>query len=391
MSELIIQNKQNNIRFGLLATTSAIALAVCVPAPAVADDRPTVWIEGGWHLESVTGSNDIVVPLLDGLTTKGYSSTPTGSNYYGQRSGGFPSFTDIEKELGRGGGAEGGVSFQPAGSDWIFNLSGRYGRAHSHRRLDQRAPFDGRQGYKTTYLSRYIYTPHHTNYVIQSGDNSEAHVVLDFQVGKDVGIGLFGRGTESVFSLGARYAQMNMASKGHSYAQPDVRFLGHGGINVLGKYYYLIAHYHHKSSLLLQRSSSFQGVGPSLSWSNTTGLWGNPSDGQLAVDWGANAALLFGRQKAVVNYDATAQTFHAGSAPYNTQHKSVHRTQSRRVTVPNVGGFAALSYRFTNAKLNMGYRADFFFGAMDRGLDAHRSGTMGFNGPYATISIGLGG
>jgi len=392
MSELINNQNKQNIRFDLLVTTSVIALVACVASiqEAVAADRPTVWIEGGWQFESITGSNDIVTPPLDGLTTNSYTSVPTAANFFGQRSGGFPSFTDMEKVLGRSGGAEGGISFQPKGSNWIFNVSARYGRAHSHRRLDQREEADARATYKSTYLgNRYLYTPHHTNYVIQATDSTEAHVILDFQAGRDIGVGLFGERTQSVLSLGARYAQMNMASKSHSNAQPDVQFYGHGGINSLGKYYYIIAHYHHQSATVIQRSSSFQGIGPSLSWNNTTGLLGNTDEGQLAVDWGANAAVLFGRQKSKVNYSTRSQVFHANF--FDSQHKTINRTQSRRVTVPNLGGFAALSYRFTNAKLSMGYRADFFFGALDGGLDARRSMTTGYHGPYATISFGLGG
>jgi hypothetical protein len=61
------------------------------------------------------------------------------------------------------------------------------------------------------------------------------------------------------------------------------------------------------------------------------------------------------------------------------------------VTIPNVGGFAGLSYRFTNAKISAGYRADFFFGAKDGGLETRNSTDVSFHGPYATISIGLGG
>ncbi len=91
-----------------------------------------------------------------------------------------------------------------------------------------------------------------------------------------------------------------------------------------------------------------------------------------------------------VNY-TTMTHARIGYAAYSSRHNTLNRTQSRRVTVPNLGGFAALSYRFTNAKLSMGYRADFFFGALDRGLDTHNSVTTGFNGPYATIAIGLGG
>jgi len=396
MSELIVQNKEGNIRFGLLATTSAMVLAACVASvqQAIAADRPTVWLEGGWHLDSITGSNDLLVPPLDGLTTNGYLDVPTSSNFYGQGSGGFPSFTEMEKSLGRSGGAEGAISFQPKGSDWVLGVSVRYGRTHSRRRVDERRDITGRVGHKVNYFNgSYPFTPHYTNYVIQANDNTEAHTILDFQVGKDIGLGLFGNRTESVVSLGARYAQMNMTSKGHSYAQPAVKFYGHGGVS-LGKYYYNILANNQKSATTEQRYSNFQGIGPSLSWNNTTGLLGDPADGQLALDWGANAAVLFGRQKVKVNHSSQVSMFNPLiqlGGPYKTEHGSGHRTESRRVTVPNLGGLAALSYRFTNAKLSMGYRADFFFGAMDRGLDTRHTVTTGYHGPFATISIGLGG
>jgi hypothetical protein len=38
-----------------------------------------------------------------------------------------------------------------------------------------------------------------------------------------------------------------------------------------------------------------------------------------------------------------------------------------------------------------GYRADFFFNAMDGGNDARRSEKIGNYGPFVTISFGLGG
>jgi hypothetical protein len=301
----------------------------------------------------------------------------------------------MEKALGRSQGAEGSVSFQPQGSDWVFGISGRYGRSHTKRRLDQRHVINGDPGYEITFLGSHQVTPSYTNYAIQATNNKEAHVILDFQVGKDIGIGLFGGRTDSVLSVGARYAQMNMSSKGHAYAAPGVRFYGRGGFNFFGKYQYIIQADHQKSATTLERSGSFHGIGPSLSWSNTTGLLGDVADGQLALDWGANAAVLFGRQRTKVNYSTVARSYQHtvgfGQTTATPQHKTVHRTESRRVTVPNLGGFAALSYRFTNAKISAGYRADFFFGAMDGGLDTHRSTTMGFHGPFATISGGLGG
>ena len=64
--------------------------------------------------------------------------------------------------------------------------------------------------------------------------------------------------------------------------------------------------------------------------------------------------------------------------------------RSHTVTVPNLGGFAGLSVKYANAKVSFGYRGDFFFGAMDDGIDARRSKDVAFHGPFATISVGLG-
>jgi hypothetical protein len=59
--------------------------------------------------------------------------------------------------------------------------------------------------------------------------------------------------------------------------------------------------------------------------------------------------------------------------------------------VSNLGGFAGVSYRYNNAKISFGYRTDFFFGAIDGGIDKPKSENLGFSGPFANISFGLGG
>jgi len=45
--------------------------------------------------------------------------------------------------------------------------------------------------------------------------------------------------------------------------------------------------------------------------------------------------------------------------------------------------------KFPDAKVSLGYRADFFFGAMDGGIDTRKSYDRNFFGPYARIGIGL--
>jgi len=114
----------------------------------------------------------------------------------------------------------------------------------------------------------------------------------------------------------------------------------------------------------------------------------------LAFDWGVNAALLFGRQKTKTHHQTTAlyhsehaYVFHKTTAYV---HPATH-TRSRGVVVPNIGAFAGFSVKYPNAKVSFGYKADFFFGAMDGGIDVRHTEDVGFHGPYASVSIGLGG
>ena len=119
-----------------------------------------------------------------------------------------------------------------------------------------------------------------------------------------------------------------------------------------------------------------------------------------------NAAALFGRQKTRVQHHTTVRYNSGGLGPifhnYNP-HKSFYgelvtkthiaptaSIRSRNVTVPNVGGFVGLSYRYTDAKLSIGYRYDTFLNAMDTGIDATKKSNVTFNGPFASISFGIG-
>ncbi|HUJ02736.1 MAG TPA: hypothetical protein VLW75_03795 [Rhizomicrobium sp.] len=117
------------------------------------------------------------------------------------------------------------------------------------------------------------------------------------------------------------------------------------------------------------------------------------------VDWGLNASFLFGRQKTRTHHQTTARYFSAngrlGTRPVVSHTVSrfpatPDHTRSRNVAVPNLGGFAGISYNYSNAKLSFGYRADWFFNAIDGGIDAAKKEDRGFYGPYASISIGLG-
>jgi len=378
MSELITSRPRADFRMKLLTTASALALLTVAATAARAEEanRPTVWIEGGWHFENVTGGDELFVPPLNADVI----------------AGGFPSVTEIQNNLGKSYGGQGRLTFQPKGTDWLLSVSGSYGRVHTGKDVHVEKVIAGPEMKKWNNAVPVLnlpFTPQYNAIADHKSTNNESHAIIDFQVGKDIGVGLLGRATDSIVSFGAKYAQMSTSSTANAFDEPNPTFEQFSYTGFFGLKYKIHTNFN-RSTSVVERHSSFRGIGPSASWSNTTQLFGDVEDGQLAMDWGVNASLLFGRQKAQTHHHSSVKKlFHAAySTVVNTP---VTSTRSRMVTVPNLGGFAGLSYRFTNAKLSAGYRADFFFGAMDRGLDTRKSTTTGFHGPFATISVGLGG
>ncbi len=211
------------------------------------------------------------------------------------------------------------------------------------------------------------------------------------------GLGLFSARDSSTLSFGVRFAQFSMRKKGGINGVPDFHQYG---TNV--KYGVGLTHHNYFSSFAVDRS--FHGIGPSIAWDSSHMLLGNPEQAAFSFDWGVNAAVLFGRQKVRgatsktgehyrtyrhINYIQGINIGTTGIASSYHHHTPIDR--SRSVVIANLGGFAGMSLNFPNAKVSLGYRADFFFGAMDGGLDTRKTYDRNFYGPYATISIGLGG
>jgi len=117
-----------------------------------------------------------------------------------------------------------------------------------------------------------------------------------------------------------------------------------------------------------------------------------------------NAAVLFGRQNTVLHHAVQhCRVFGIGtlvecegasigaSHSYMISEPPDNTVRSRRVTVPNLGGYIGASVRYQNAKISLGYRADEFFNAMDGGQATAKKYDRGFYGPYLNLSIGFGG
>ncbi len=384
MSELTNTSGRNKqFLWRLLSTVSTLVLIGTASAAAAAEDedRPTVWIELGGSLQRVDTSEEKYAPpfLFSEKRPDPETVDPLSVGHLPRSA--F--------------GGEGRITLQPEHSNWNFSAAIRFGRSEAHQHLHQQSIGTGPINHATAPGSSPIYQ-HVFQFIDARKDSSESHAILDFQVGKDVGLGMFGAGSSSVFNAGVRFAQFDARSSTSFASDPDAK--------IKLKYFTLIppyrfpgvssAYYHiHKASASATRS--FHGVGPSLSWNGSAPVIGDSSDGEVVFDWGVNAALLFGRQKAKTHHQSTARYHHG--AYYNivavpTYPDPGHdSTRSRMVTVPNIGAFAGLTYQIQNFKLSAGYRADFFFGAMDGGVDTRKTEDEKFYGPFATISIGLGG
>jgi iron complex outermembrane receptor protein len=387
MSELI--NSNNNrlmLRRQLLITASTLALLTSTYVPdAFADDgdQKTIWIELGGQLEQLSGQGEAFAPPFLAVN----SNSPVFKPISPSQAEKAPLFSY---------GAEGKVSFEPANTSWVFSAAMRYGRSSDRNHVHEQSFPVLPTTTPPIIFSHYNGHAFEANYADTVSKHQESHIVLDFQAGRDVGMGMFGKEGTSVLSLGVRYAQFSSNRDVGMSARPNLEFYRRGSIPFPLKYF-------HNYLFEGNGSRSFHGVGPSLSWNASAPVAGHLETAEIKLDWGINAAMLFGRQKENSQHKTTGRKRYqlksncCSHVPpitsnYVTVYKhSAHNNRIRSVTVPNFGGFAALSIQRANAKVSFGYRADFFLGALDGGIDTRKSETLGFKGPYATISVGIGG
>lgn len=362
------------IRWQLLATVSALALMTSAAdaARAAGDDHPTVWIELGGQMETMQSTSDpFVAPFM--------TRSPTPAPYEGD------ALIENQHAPRHSFGFEGKFVLQPQESDWSFSAGLLYGRSNANRHFHHQSPAAVGiypSGVRDLYFAAYADVKSIT---------SESHMVLDFAAGKDVGLGMFGNHGSSNINAGIRFAQFTSRSNASINGRPEVNVVPY-------QYYCCIRQVASFSDYQMTAHSarSFHGLGPSLSWDASATVLGNSESGELVFDWGVNAAVLFGRQKAKTDHgtEATYRPPVQLASYFNTQLYPLRPhadARSRSVVVPNIGGFAGVTVRKANAKLSLGYRADFFFGAVDAGIDARRTGDLSFHGPFARVSIGLGG
>lgn len=346
-----IRNTQIRIRTKLLAAASAAALLILTDAGQAAkaaesdSEHPLVWIELGGDFLRIKDDQEYYQPPFTLVPSRPayFAIVPTG----------------LEKAPVASWDSQARITFQPTGSDWALSAGILFGRS-------------GRQGK----LRQFTTHPTSSNgqfvaYQSTSARSQQSHAIVDFQIGRDVGLGMFGSQSASHIDVGLRYAQFSAANTADIIYQPTNN-----------------AAYYDKFDGKSETHQRFAGIGPSLAWNGHAALAGNSADGEISIDWGANGAVLFGRQRlhgshrtSEISHHPALNSVYASTFPLD---------RSKQIVVPNLGGFAGISWRYPNAKVSLGYRADYFFGAIDGGIDTRKNENRAFYGPYASISIGLG-
>lgn len=310
----------------LFAGVSALALAAASPEVRAADLTPqpalvakapviapagvwTWWAEGGamW-----TGGDAVWLP-----------QAPTG---LGIASESFKPRIGFEVAAG--------FDYRWPASLWHVSAQVRYGQAGTRTKARTLA------GYYTGYYWSANATAKH----------KERHWLVDFAVGRDIGIGL----GQTQLKAGLRIAELQAKTTG----------AGSVYVSYYGTYNFSFA-----------QRSKFLGVGPRV------GLEGAvPLGGAWSIDWLAGAAVLFGDRK----FDAAANV----TGPINLFGGGV--TSSSNGSVLNVDAQAGVSYAFNpNAKLTLSYRFDGYWNAL-RTFDA--AGNIAnqdrfYHGPMVRLTV----
>jgi len=324
-----------------------------------------------------------------------------------------PSFTSLfpaqidplatqHQKLDWGDGREVKLTYDPR-SNWKVTLGARYGKTNGVAKsiVGMQDPDYSCRGYYKYGQSAPPCPPdkykfHDHNYENSTIRTKVEHTVVDFDVRRDVGLGLLGNESSGSVGLGLRYADLRSETDAHIFGIPD--WIMPPDIFVIyPDFTYSIAstrHTEYDASLIAKRE--FKGAGPTLSWEQSTKLLGNSELGRLSLDTALSGGVLFGKTKTSITGDEKADYFHAKFL-YNftspdqstTTPIDIHRSKSRTVPVADLS--LGLSYSVDRFKMGAGYRWERYFNAIDGGYQQSDQKDRTIDGPYFKIAVGFGG
>ncbi|HEX5776876.1 MAG TPA: TonB-dependent receptor [Caulobacteraceae bacterium] len=395
----------------LLSDDTALVTNVFLTEPRLYGLRVTKAWSGGPLLGSFEqrpdGPYPFTVELGGQIQRHDAPNEPLAPSFIDEFSGNLDPLPDQQDDLDWGDGREMRLIYRPGG-EWTASLAARFGRTNgsapwSTRReeadrfcpttfgqpvttalCDAGVPGDGNNDWEVR-----------DNYSLANTTEHEDHTIIDFMVGKNVGLGAL---EESTVSAGLRYGDFGSATSAHVTGQANWNIVPEAANFI--KYLTPNTTFDQYEGELSARRE-FKGVGPVLSWEASKALLGGPDRGALGLDWSLTGGVLFGDRETTVEIgEETAQHWAMVPARLLTQipppasvvtTPATTVTRSESVTVPTYGASLGLSYAIGGFKIGTGYRWERYAGAIDGGFMEAEDADRTIDGPYFKLSVGFGG
>jgi hypothetical protein len=299
------------------------------------------------------------------------------------------------RDLDWGDSREIKLTYDPGGP-WSVSLGARFGKTNAFDKGSTSVPHKiclfGEQYCNPEYHYG-LAMKYRSDYALSDVYNKEEHMVADFSLGRDVGIGMAGEMARSRVEVGIRYAHLQSGTVLDMTGIPDWQ--------VPAYYAFSTPTQHHLYNTSLSAKREFEGVGPVLSWDGSRKVLGNDDTGHIAIDWSVRGGLLFGKQITDITgsyrgdyFDTPYSSFYTAPPKYPptttvVESIGIHRRNATRVPVLDLG--LGLAYEMQRIKIGAGYRWERYFNAIDAGYTEHKSYDRTIDGPYFKIAVGFGG
>jgi hypothetical protein len=372
------------------------------------------WNGGPWWTgvnPNHTGPYPLTVEIGGQVQRQDAPYSTLGDDLFGGFPAGLSPLGTQHRNLDWGDGREVKITYRPEGSPWTVSAAARYGRTNTdtarlHRQITGDRVCAISETGKYAPLGKALCDPtyslfgtppgtyYNPEYAFRSpvswSDSAtrshEDHVVVDFGVGRDVGIGALAKGTS--VDLGIRYAQLK------SDTAVSMQGVPYEDVPESWRKYYIHSTRYQGS---INTNREFKGAGPLMKWDAGIPVLGSDETGRLNIDWSLGGGVLFGKQRTKITGQGYSQ-YHASlkypgvTVTGDKQYVDLTQpTRTKSVSVPVVDLSLGLSYDIQRIKVSTGYRWERYFNALDAGYAERKEYDRTFDGPYFKIAVGFGG
>jgi hypothetical protein len=298
---------QHTLRRYLLGTASGAALIGTAPFAQADTNIDHIYLD-------VSGQYS----LTGGHTDWGFSGHGFGEPQINVKNG-FDTRADLALQSG----------------NWYLTLSANFGRTGGSKASISQDAY---------YSSKYSFTHFHRDGVAK---HNESHTVVDFTLGKDVGLGMMDLEGSSIVSLGVRYMHFVARTRSHLNYSTFSTFLG--------------SSFFTSTSFNRQLDRQFVGWGPVITWKAKA-----PISPEFSFSWGLTAAAVIG-----------GRSFEIDGV----------KLRHNEIISPQVGGYVGLNWQMPDSPfdLTIGYRGDGYFDIVDKGFATVHHADRIIHGPFAQI------